>query len=102
MNASNYFKAVDPKIEYGLGFEYLLSESMGLKIYGGHNLVLSDKLDGIESGKRDDFYWRFGLGVNYYLTKSTKSKSKDGLSRKEQRLKYKLERRQQKELKKTK
>ena len=100
VNASNYFKEIDPKIEYGLGFEYLLSENMGLKIYGGHNLVLSDKLDGIESGKRDDFYWRFGLGVNYYLTKSKKTKSKGGLSRKEQKLKRKMEKKQQKELKK--
>ena len=98
LNASNYFKEMDPKTEFGIGLEYLVSKKMGLKIYGGHNQVYSDKLDGIESGKRDDYYWRFGIGINYYLQKPKRDLNKDGreMSRKEQRLKRKLEKKMQK------
>jgi curli production assembly/transport component CsgG len=92
INASNYFKEVVPKVEYGLGLEYLVSSKIGVKIYGSHNLVLSDELDQVKSGKRDDFYYRFGLGINYYLP-SSKKKNESGLSRKEQRLKRKFEKR---------
>ncbi len=67
-NASNYFKEVDPKVQAGVGFEYLLANNIGLIVYGEHNLVFSDKLDGIEYGKRDDMYYRFGAGVNIYFT----------------------------------
>ncbi|MGB1269312.1 MAG: CsgG/HfaB family protein [Flavobacteriaceae bacterium] len=93
LNASNYFKEMDPKTEFGLGLEYLVSKKMGLKVYGGHNQVYSDLLDGIESGKRDDYYWKFGIGINYYIQKSKRTLNEDGreMSRKEQRLKRKLE-----------
>ena len=67
-NASNYFKAIDPKVQAGLGFEYLVANNIGLIVYGEHNLVFSDNLDGIEIGKRDDMYYRFGAGVNIYFT----------------------------------
>jgi len=97
LNASNYFREMDPKTEFGLGFEYMMSKKMGVKIYGGHCQVFSDELDGIVSGKRDDFYWRFGLGVNYYFSKSNKKKSDGEFSKKEQRLKRKLEKRSLKE-----
>lgn len=98
LNASNYFKEMDPKTEFGVGLEYLFSEKMGLKIYGSHNQVYSDMLDGIESGKRDDYYWKFGIGINYYLSKSKRVLNKNGreMSRKEERLKRKLEKKAQK------
>lgn len=67
-NASNYFKVIDPKVQVGAGFEYLVSNNIGLTIYGEHNLVFSDELDGIEYGKRDDMFYRFGAGVNIYFT----------------------------------
>ncbi len=67
-NASNHFKVIDPKVQAGLGFEYLVANNIGLTIYGEHNLVFSDKLDGIEYGKRDDMFYRFGAGVNIYFT----------------------------------
>ena len=67
-NASNYFKAIDPKVQAGVGFEYLVANNIGLTLYGEHNLVFSDELDGIEYGKRDDMFYRFGAGVNIYFT----------------------------------
>jgi len=68
-NAANYFKMIDPKMQVGLGFEYLISENIGLTLYGEHNYVFSDELDFLEAGDQDDMYYRFGAGVNIYFTK---------------------------------
>ncbi|AUC77374.1 CsgG/HfaB family protein [Olleya sp. Bg11-27] len=68
-NASNYFKAIDPKVQVGLGLEYLINESIGIYAYGEHNLVFSDEVDGVVSGDIDDMFYRFGVGVNIYLSK---------------------------------
>lgn len=55
------------KLQYGLGLQYFVSKRVGLKVFGEHNISFSDELDGIEIGKRDDFYFNFGLGINYYF-----------------------------------
>lgn len=73
-NSSIYLKENDPKIEYGAGLEYLLSDKLGVKVYGGYNLVFSDELDGVVAGKRDDNFWKFGAGINLYLFNSKKKK----------------------------
>jgi len=57
------------KFQYGVGFEYLPVNNIGIKIYGEQNVVFSDKLDGIVQGKRDDYFWRFGIGLNFYIGK---------------------------------
>jgi curli production assembly/transport component CsgG len=57
------------KFQYGLGFEYLPINNIGIKIFGEQNVVFSDKLDGIINGKRDDYFWRVGLGLNFYIGK---------------------------------
>lgn len=74
-NVSNYFKENHPKIEYGAGLEYLISKKVGLKLYGGYNMVFNDELDGIVSGKRDDYFWRFGAGLNLYLFNKKRNKA---------------------------
>lgn len=60
------------KAQYGLGLEYLPINNIGIKLFGEHNVLLSDKLDGLENGKRDDYFWRIGVGINYYLGKPYK------------------------------
>jgi curli biogenesis system outer membrane secretion channel CsgG len=60
------------KIQYGAGFEYLISKCIGLKFYGEHNLNFSDKVDYLTSGVRDDYYWRFGAGITYYFPRKSK------------------------------
>ncbi|NRS89179.1 curli production assembly/transport component CsgG [Flavobacterium sp. 7E] len=55
------------KLQYGGGFEYMASDNIGIKIYGEHNLNFSDNIDYIKRGVRDDFYYRFGLGLTYYF-----------------------------------
>lgn len=74
VNASNYFKAVNTKLQAGFGFEYLVKENLGIYLFGEHNLVFSDEIDKTIAGDVDDMFYRFGLGVNIYLSKS-KTKS---------------------------
>lgn len=76
INASNYLKDVDPKIQYGLGVEYLVSPVLGINIFAENNIVFSDKIDKLVNGKRDDFYYRFGVGLNIYLAKPKTVKTK--------------------------
>ncbi|WP_457616956.1 CsgG/HfaB family protein [Lutibacter sp.] len=60
------------KFQYGLGLEYLPMNNLGIKVFGEQNLLLSDKLDGFVNGKRDDYYWRIGVGLNFYFGKPYK------------------------------
>ncbi len=80
------------KLQYGAGIEYLVSDHVGVSLQATHNLVLGDKLDTVTQGKRDDQYFNFGLGLNWYFKKPLKME-------KELR---KQKRREQKELKKLK
>ena len=61
------------KFQYGFGLEYLPVNNVGIKIYGEQNLMFTDKLDGIVNGKRDDYFWRFGVGLNFYIGNAHKS-----------------------------
>ncbi|RPD98808.1 hypothetical protein EGM88_06365 [Aureibaculum marinum] len=56
-----------PKLQYGLGLEYLLTKKIGFKVYGEQNVLFDDNLDNLVAGKRDDYYWRFGVGITLYL-----------------------------------
>jgi curli biogenesis system outer membrane secretion channel CsgG len=60
------------KIQYGLGLEYLVSDKIGIKLFGEHNINFSDNVDYIKAGTRDDYYYKFGLGLTYYFTKKKK------------------------------
>ncbi|MEZ7498969.1 CsgG/HfaB family protein [Flavobacterium sp. Arc3] len=62
------FDNTHTKIQYGLGLEYMASDNIGIKMFGEHNLNFSDNIDYIERGVRDDYYYRFGLGLTYYFS----------------------------------
>ncbi|MGB7842576.1 MAG: CsgG/HfaB family protein [Salinimicrobium sp.] len=55
------------KFQYGAGLRYLFSSRIGVQLFAEHNLVLSDELDNLSHGKRDDYYFNFGLGLNLYF-----------------------------------
>ncbi|MDH7444627.1 CsgG/HfaB family protein [Aquimarina sp. 2201CG14-23] len=80
------------KFQYGGGIEYLVNDQIGVSFNATHNLVLGDKLDNITQGKRDDQYFNFSLGLNWYFKTPLKM---DKELRKQQR-------REQKEIKKLK
>lgn len=73
---SRYLLDKHLKLQYGGGFEYLVSDQFGIGVFGEHNMTFSDDIDGKVSGKRDDYYWKFGINMTLYLKKSKKSNSK--------------------------
>lgn len=73
---SDDFKNTFFKFQYGGGVEYLLSETIGLSLNATHNLVLGDKLDTIVQGKRDDQYFNFTFGLNWYFDNPIKMNKK--------------------------
>ncbi|APX99645.1 CsgG/HfaB family protein [Lacinutrix venerupis] len=66
-NISSDFNNINPKLQAGLGLEYLATDRLGVTAFVENNFVLSDNLDGLIRGKRDDMYIRVGLGVNLYI-----------------------------------
>lgn len=69
------FENTHSKIQFGAGVEYLVSNSIGIKLFGEYDVNFSDNLDYLVAGVRDDYYYKFGLGVTYYFS-SNKNKSK--------------------------
>ena len=67
-NAEYFLEYQDPKFQYGVGLEYLISRHIGVNLFGEQNIMFNDELDGVVSGKRNDFYFRFGLGLNFYIS----------------------------------
>lgn len=61
------FENYHTKVQYGAGLEILVSDKIGIKMYGEHNLNFSDNIDYLERGTRDDYYYRFGVGLTYYF-----------------------------------
>ncbi len=67
IHASNYFNEVAPKVQGGLGVEYIVYEGIGLTLYSDYNAVFSDEVDGRIFGETDDAYWRIAIGLNFYF-----------------------------------
>lgn len=61
------FSVSFPKVQYGVGLEYMLEDHIGLKAFAEHHLTFSDELDFVKQGRRDDFYFHFGVGINFYF-----------------------------------
>ncbi|MFH7002403.1 CsgG/HfaB family protein [Flavobacterium bizetiae] len=60
------------KFQYGAGLEYMASDRIGIKLFAEQNINFSDNLDYIVAGTRDDYYYKFGLGLTYYFAKKKK------------------------------
>ncbi|WP_246431464.1 Curli production assembly/transport component CsgG [Winogradskyella flava] len=71
-NAANYFENTSTKVQGGLGFECIVTEGFGIKLFGEYNYFFSDELDGLIAGESDDAVWRMGLGINLYFGGSKK------------------------------
>ena len=55
------------KMQYGGGVEYNFTPKWGVKVFAEHNILFGDDIDQQVQGTRDDFYFNFGLGLNYYF-----------------------------------
>ncbi len=58
-----------PKVQVGAGVIFKVSQRIDIKVFAESDFSFSDKLDLIESGKRDDYYFNFGAGINFHLGK---------------------------------
>ncbi len=62
--ASPYFK-----VNLGLGFEYKVTDFLGIDLAFDQNYLLDDGIDEISQGKYNDYFWRTRLGVKFYLNR---------------------------------
>ena len=53
------------KFQYGLGLRWMLNKKLDLLFVAENNHTFTDALDGVVNGKRDDFYYTFGLGLKF-------------------------------------
>jgi len=66
-HAANYFETNEIKLQFGVGFEFLLTDRVGMKFFGDYNKLNTDDVEGLIFGKSDDAYWRFAIGLNIYF-----------------------------------
>ena len=52
-------------LKTGAGLECYVSDKISLFINGEWNITFTDILDGKDQGNRGDYYYNFGLGLNY-------------------------------------
>lgn len=66
-------------LKLGLGLEYNISDRFAMTLTADWNTAFTDQLDDIVQGRRDDYYYNFGLGFNYrFGTGDTRLKHKNG------------------------
>ncbi len=65
----NATKKINPVLKFqgGVGLLYLVSNRIGIKAFAESNFTFSDELDLQITGKRDDYFYNFGIGLNYYF-----------------------------------
>jgi curli production assembly/transport component CsgG len=51
----------------GAGLEYLVSDIIGLQVLGDFHYLITDNLDGVQSGKYNDYFWGLKFGINFYI-----------------------------------
>jgi len=68
-----------PKIQAGIGLNLNVSDRIDCRVFAESHFTFTDELDYAISGKRDDFYYNFGLGLKYKLglKRSSPKPSKD-------------------------
>jgi curli production assembly/transport component CsgG len=57
----------EPAFIWGAGAEYSITSSWGIHFSVDNYFTLTDELDGVVHGKRDDAFWRGKLGFAYYF-----------------------------------
>jgi len=55
------------KLQAGAGLEYAFTNRVSMKVQADWNSVFSDKVDNFIGGRRNDFYYNIGIGINYHF-----------------------------------
>lgn len=65
------------KVQYGAGLFYKMNPSMSFNVFAEQSLPFTDNLDRLEQGNRNDYYFNFGVGVNYHFNAIKKKRNED-------------------------
>lgn len=63
------------KSQFGGGIEYMITNRLALRANAQYDVGFTDDWDDFVNGKRKDQAIHFGIGLNYYLGRTLKSKS---------------------------
>ncbi|MCK5825337.1 MAG: outer membrane beta-barrel protein [Ichthyobacteriaceae bacterium] len=63
----NNDKTITPKLNVGVGLEYMATKKLGFSIDGKYNFLANDEIDSMEFGKHNDLIWELSLGLKYYF-----------------------------------
>ena len=66
-NTNVDFDNSQPKVQAGLGLEFIIFEKLGVKIFGEYNYVLSNELEGLIVPDNDESFIRAGVGLHFYF-----------------------------------
>lgn len=66
-NALDDFETNAVKIQGGIGVEYIVTDGLGIKLFGEYNYSLDAEMDFLINNQEDDSFLRVGLGVNLYF-----------------------------------
>ena len=66
-NTNTSFDNSQPKVQAGLGVEFIVFEQLGLKLFGEYNFALSNEMEGLILPDTDDSFIRAGIGLNFYF-----------------------------------
>lgn len=69
----SYLNNLKPKAQAGAGLEFLVTNKIGLRVYGQYDFGFNDDWDKFVGGKRNDNILKFGFGLNYYFLKNTQN-----------------------------
>jgi curli production assembly/transport component CsgG len=61
------FQKSYPFVSAGAGFQYLLTDRIGLHTAFNYIYLFSDELDGVKQGYYNDYYWNGLIGLTYYV-----------------------------------
>lgn len=53
------------KLQAGAGVSFRLSNTLNLALIAENNFAFTDALEGVVNGKRDDFYYNFGIRLHF-------------------------------------
>ncbi len=61
------FSAFEFKIQYGGGIEYIPTKNIGIRLFVEQNILFTDEIDTKIFGSHDDLYWRYGVGLTFFV-----------------------------------
>lgn len=66
-NASNDFDITASKVQAGMGLEVIVTNHLGLRLFGEYNYMFTDESNGLIDGEADGTLIRMGFGVHIYF-----------------------------------